>query len=602
MKPARLSPEQAGGDTTAGTVPGEARRAKASRRHRAADGQVLVIFALSIFVFMGICAVVIDVSWYWANTLRVQRAADSAALAGVVDLPGDIPTAESTAVVAAKQNGYTVTNACKADGVTPSSVPGMCALPDPNNDRQLDVTLSEPVNTFFMRLIGINSITATRDAHAEYVVPVPMGSPQAYYGIYQLNCASGASGCPSGTNYNTIGAAPGDTGGAPASQGFFGAAIAQGGDAGNGDLVDPKTDQSGADSNPDYNANGYFYTVVIPSAGGAVYVFDPTFCVNGNNSASTAYGEGDHWVGSVTSNGMTTYYTLWNTNNLPLAPDRWTEVASSGQMFYKEFQSDQSGLYGSPGSGTGTNCAAGAITSATTGGYWHDKWWEVGQNVTAGSAGTFPVTSPTSSPGVATGLAAGTYELQVTTTDPTNATTNAENMFSIGVVDGGAAGTQVYGDGTMCNWYNIASGSSNLYLAQIPATYAGKTLQINLFDVGDTSANTYLKILSPEGGSQNAVAFTYSASTLEGTVKSSGSVPASGSGLETTSCSGSCTKYFNDLMLTMTVPLDTTYGSSGTGGLWNNGWWQVQYNVASANDTTTWAVDVVGNPVHLIVP
>jgi hypothetical protein len=55
-------------------------------------------------------------------------------------------------------------------------------------------------------------------------------------------------------------------------------------------------------------------------------------------------------------------------------------------------------------------------------------------------------------------------------------------------------------------------------------------------------------------------------------------------------------------MLTMTVPLDTTYGSSGTGGLWNNGWWQVQYNVASANDTTTWAVDVVGNPVHLIVP
>ena len=72
----------------------------------------------------------------------------------------------------------------------------MCAVPDPTNDRQLDVTVSEPVSTFFMRLVGINSITATRSSKALYVLPVPMGSPSAYYGIYQFNCASGATGCP----------------------------------------------------------------------------------------------------------------------------------------------------------------------------------------------------------------------------------------------------------------------------------------------------------------------------------------------------------------------------------------------------------------------
>ena len=49
---------------------------------------MLVLFVVSIFVLTGITAIVVDVSWYWANTLRVQRAADAAALAGVVWLPG----------------------------------------------------------------------------------------------------------------------------------------------------------------------------------------------------------------------------------------------------------------------------------------------------------------------------------------------------------------------------------------------------------------------------------------------------------------------------------------------------------------------------------
>ena len=547
-----------------------------------------MIFAGGLIALLSLCAVVIDVSWYWANELRVQRAADAAALAGVVSLPGDIPAAESTAVTAAGQNGYTVTDSCQADGKTPASVPGMCAVPDPDNNRQLDVTVSEPVNTFFMRLVGIKSITATRTSKALYVLPVPMGSPQAYYGIYQLSCASGATGCPSGTNYNTIAAAPGDTGGAPASQGFFGAVISEGGDAGNGDLLDPAKDQSGSVANPDNNPNGYYYSIQIPSAGGAVYVFDPTFCVLGPSSTAT-FGEGDHWIGTPASSGMSTFYTLWNTNGLPLVPSRWTQVASSGSMFQKEFQSDQSGTYGTPASNTGSssqNCAGGKITSPTSGGYWHNKWWAVGQTTATPTAAQ-------------TNLAAGTYELQVTTNDPTNTSTSAENMFSIGVVDGGAAGTQVYGDGTMSNWYNITGGSSTFYLAQIAKTYAGKTLQVNLFDVGDAAASTYLKIKSPDGGTQNYVGFTYTSASLEGTAGPSGSVTAGSSGLQTTNCSSSCSKPFNDMMLTISIPLSSTYGSSA---LWQNGWWQIEYDVSSANDTTTWAVDVVGNPVHLVVP
>ncbi|HEY7703133.1 MAG TPA: pilus assembly protein TadG-related protein, partial [Candidatus Limnocylindrales bacterium] len=54
-------------------------------RHRE-RGQVAVIFGGAIFLFVLLAACVIDLSWYWTNNLRMQRAADAAALAGVVFL------------------------------------------------------------------------------------------------------------------------------------------------------------------------------------------------------------------------------------------------------------------------------------------------------------------------------------------------------------------------------------------------------------------------------------------------------------------------------------------------------------------------------------
>ena len=150
-----------------------ASRGDARARER---GQVLAIFAASIFLFVAILAIVVDVSWYWANSLRVQRAADAAALAGVVWLPGNVSQGVTTAKAEATMNGFTDT--VNGVSVTPTQ--------DATNDRQLDVTISAPVNTFFMRLFGINTITATRSSKAEYVLPVPMGSPQNYYGDFGL--------------------------------------------------------------------------------------------------------------------------------------------------------------------------------------------------------------------------------------------------------------------------------------------------------------------------------------------------------------------------------------------------------------------------------
>ena len=43
-----------------------------------------------------------------------------------------------------------------------------------------------PVGTYFARVFGMNQITAQSTSKAEFTLPVPMGSPQNYYGVGYL--------------------------------------------------------------------------------------------------------------------------------------------------------------------------------------------------------------------------------------------------------------------------------------------------------------------------------------------------------------------------------------------------------------------------------
>ncbi|HEY7735958.1 MAG TPA: pilus assembly protein TadG-related protein, partial [Candidatus Limnocylindrales bacterium] len=148
------------------------RRPKTNRQR----GQVVIIFSLAIFLFMGLCALALDISWYWLNGLRMQRAADAAALAGVVHLPSDPTSAINVAIAEATKNGYQ--NGIGGVVVTP--------VQDSSNPRRLRVTITGNVGTYFARVFGFSSFPARKDAKAEYVLPVPMGSPDPYYGIFGL--------------------------------------------------------------------------------------------------------------------------------------------------------------------------------------------------------------------------------------------------------------------------------------------------------------------------------------------------------------------------------------------------------------------------------
>jgi len=70
-------------------------------------GQVIVLFALSLTMLIGIMGLAIDLSFAWINELRIQKAADSAALAGAVYLPDQSGPATAASLALAVQNGYT---------------------------------------------------------------------------------------------------------------------------------------------------------------------------------------------------------------------------------------------------------------------------------------------------------------------------------------------------------------------------------------------------------------------------------------------------------------------------------------------------------------
>src|SRR3989442_561739 len=264
-------------------------------------GQTLVIVALMLTALFGFVGLVADIGWYELNMVRIQRAADAAALAGVVYLPGNANGAVTAAQNEAAKNGFT------------NGVSGVTVTAAPESGAILGVTVTGPVRTFFARLFGVESFTARRNARAEFILPVPMGSPEDYFGINVLcrnidtppNCpqvvsASGAS------NLTPLG--------------FFGGVEARGTDRTNGDAY--STYYNGRPVlNTGFDANGYSYTVDFPAGtvGGSVYLYDPIFCATGAGTLTgRRLGVGDTWLSY--SGGVTTVYNLWDMNGTPYAP------------------------------------------------------------------------------------------------------------------------------------------------------------------------------------------------------------------------------------------------------------------------------------------
>jgi hypothetical protein len=160
-------------------------------------GQTLALFAVVLIGLMWVMALGIDAAQMMLRQREMQSVADLSTLAGARSLAEATGDATTKACAVAISNGY--------------SCPGEAVVTFPAT-LQIEVTVTRPVNTFFLRVFGVNTVPAQARARAMGLLPVS-GSGYAIY--------AGASGCSSspeltldwsGSTINVIGAVHSDGG------------------------------------------------------------------------------------------------------------------------------------------------------------------------------------------------------------------------------------------------------------------------------------------------------------------------------------------------------------------------------------------------------
>lgn len=146
-------------------------------RLRSEDGAAMLLTVASLIVMLGMAGFAVDLGWIYLNQTQTQKAAEAAALAGVVHMP--LPSsvafnaseAYAQAMAVSAEAGY-------QDGAGATVVPMEVA----GAPTQLQVDVSTQIDTFFMRLFGIDNIAFTRTATAEQLPPLVLGSDEPYLG------------------------------------------------------------------------------------------------------------------------------------------------------------------------------------------------------------------------------------------------------------------------------------------------------------------------------------------------------------------------------------------------------------------------------------
>ena len=147
-------------------------------------------------------------------------------------------------------------------------------------------------------------------------------------------------------------------------------------------------------------------------------------------------------------------------------------------------------------------------------------------------------------------------------------------------------------------------GRAELHLAEIEPFYAGSTMRVELFDPAD--GIDAVRILDPEGNYMSFRWYTVDCVTY-GYKCGSGDLGSRASPISQT-CSGvSCLRQdssysLQDRTAVLEIPLPNDYECAEPAGQPRDCWWKVEYEDTNvnANETTTWGVTILGDPVHLI--
>ncbi|MGA7228209.1 MAG: pilus assembly protein TadG-related protein [Acidimicrobiia bacterium] len=274
------------------------------------NGAALPFVAILLVLLLGMAAFAVDLGWLYLNGARLQRAADSSALAGVVFLPGDTANVVAKAVNGADANGWDIgsVNGSPIGGGGPDDL-----VWTPLADNKLEVTLSTTIPTYFLKVLGFDHFNISRTATAEYVKPVPIGSPDPCFGIGNTGLNGGDCN--------------------PATAQRFWAAISGpytnkwNGDAHATRYWDDDSNWNQEFTNTEYRPTGYYMAVEVPSSvsGLTVDVYDAGFYDRGSFDVET----GDR--GQDTGGGADTHFQMYLYDSTPLDPT--DNVAIGGCSF-----------------------------------------------------------------------------------------------------------------------------------------------------------------------------------------------------------------------------------------------------------------------------
>ncbi|MFM7064900.1 MAG: pilus assembly protein TadG-related protein, partial [Actinomycetes bacterium] len=564
-------------------------------------GIALVWMSLFLLVLLVLAGFAVDLTNWYLHAERLQRAADAGAHAGAVFLPGDLATATATARAEVAKNGVT------HGGAGGSTV---TVAQDPDPDR-LRVTVATSVPNFFLGLVGQRSTRVRQEAVAEYVAPLPMGSPQNKLG-------NDPEGTDPGTQLwlNATGPSTGKQQGER-----YGSKVCN---------SSPREFGCSGTASTEYATDGYVVAVdVHHTVAGqplVLQVYDGVYVNTGSTCDRTASSK------TVMPTAASLTAAQWSAlvAKFPDAANRFgVPATTAGAAPF--CPGDAAYASSSPVA----NFATTFVVRAPDTTEWTDT-----DNPVVRTASCAPVTmgslNPTSATAVydqlmgassgvldpgdgvlsfaetfhrfatvcsvpAGSVQTGRYLLQVRTNvtaasptvySPTVATEGA-NHFSVRAGFGYAGLAAVDGSyvtvaarGRLPVFANANGASIQFYVARVLPDAAGRTLRINLFDMGESTLAGTLRVLGPA-----EYQGTFSGCTITRDDRAALSTTPSLCQLNNVQSSGG----YNGRLVTMDVPVPADYAcapSTATGC-----WVRIQASYptgAKVNDATTWTAALLG--------
>jgi Flp pilus assembly protein TadG len=558
---------------------------------RAEHGYVAALTVIMMPVFIALAAFAVDAGQWWVTSIRVQNAADAAALAGVVYLPGAEGTAFSEAQRLATVNGY-------ENGVDDAVVVPEVVTDQPT---RLEVTISDEVRNTFAGYLGIPTTRITRNSVADYAGPLPMGSPCNVFGnqLMQGTSALTAPNCSAQAGsfwVNVAGRATNKARGDAYSSGWCGSRD-------NGfSLANCSTDQLAAFGNNEEYVGRYFFGVEVRGGGtldlqvydaGHIGVGDkcrqsPNDVVNAVNpyvenravqyiaNETTGTCPGDVNYGSLNGDNteLSTTYRLYAPSPVPFNPTAGPLICS----------------WTLPGIAQGSNANLRQRLTAGNGAY---------QNWAALTYRRWATVCPSQDPGNVTGTAGplavtpGLYVLEVDTTPKGG----GQNRFAIRANLSGAGNGEVsiYGLGRVSFYNNVPAGTSQFYLTRLDSSAANRTLRVRFFDLADAAQPVNVTLRAPDSSTGTGIVAEQEFPSCTFSVSGTGN---------SVSKPSSCTVQTviartGAQWVTADIPLPANYRCNSTDP--SRCWVTVRLaTTADQNDTTTWTAELLGDPVRLV--